>query len=67
VAKRTIQAHLRQNQDQLQDQIALQGSQQTINYLQSCYDRTTQLLASLAEGSQASSPSFYPDGACLFF
>lgn len=71
LVKRTIQAHLRLNLTQLQDQIASQGAWQTISYLQSCYDQTAQLLASLAGGSlggsQASSPSPFPGGVCLFF
>ena len=59
MTKRTIQGHLRQNHDQLQNQIASLGSQHTINYLQSCYDQTTQLLANLAEGSQVADGWYY--------
>lgn len=80
LTKRTIQGHLRQNQAQLQDAIAFGSSQQTIDYLQSCFRQTTQLLAGLAGGSQASSQSAglagvsqassqspHPDGVYLVF
>lgn len=66
VTKRTIQGHLKHNQAQLQDLVIKGGSQQTIDYLQRCYDQTTWLLARLAGGSQGSSQSPHPDGVCLF-
>jgi hypothetical protein len=62
LTRRTIQAHLRQNEEQLDNLIALGGSQQTIDFLQDCFDQTTQLLASLAGGSQASSQSHNSNG-----
>ncbi|KAH9174020.1 hypothetical protein EDB89DRAFT_2068285 [Lactarius sanguifluus] len=61
LTRRTIQGHLKQNQVQLLDQIGLRGSQHTINYLQSCYDQTAQLLAGLAVESQTASLSSHPD------
>jgi hypothetical protein len=67
VTKRTIQSHLKRNQAQLQDLTAWSSPQQTIDYLQEGFDKTTQLLASLAEGSQASSQSPHPDGVYLFY
>ena len=67
LTKRTIQGHVKRNQAELRDLIAQGGSQHTIGYLQSCFDQTTQLLASLPGGSQGSSLSPYPDGVCFLF
>jgi hypothetical protein len=67
ITKRTIQSHLKRNQAQLQDLIARSSPQQTIDYLQDCFDKTTRLLASLAGGSQGSSQSSHPDGVYLFY
>ena len=67
VTKKTIKRYLRQNEAQLQDLIARGGNQQLIDFLQSSFDQTTELLARISGEYHSSSQSPDPDGVYLFF
>jgi hypothetical protein len=66
VTKRTIQRHLGQNEAQLQDLIARGSNQQLIDFVQSSFDQTTELLARLSGEYHSSSQSPDLDGVYLF-
>jgi len=66
VTKRTIQRHLRQNEAHLHDLIARGGNQELIDFLQSSFDQTTELLARISGEYHSSSQSPDLDGVYLF-
>jgi hypothetical protein len=69
LAKRTIQSHLRENLDHLDHLRASGAHQDTVDFVQGCHYKITQLLDDPAEESRSSgqSGSPYPDSVYLLF
>jgi hypothetical protein len=69
LSKRTIRFHSRDNLKHLNNLIASGAPQNTVDFVQSCHQKLSELLTSLSEESQSSKQpgSPYPDGEHLIF